>query len=368
MYLPSSLSEPIRWNNAHPSLIHARASSFCGRSRQRRGRLEPMRGEDPWATPDPLGEALHVLRMSGTFYCRSELTAPWGLYLPPEPHSMWFHVVNAGRCWLEVDGEEPRHLQSGDFALVPHGQGHRLVSEAGAAAPRVDGLEYDYASDRYAILRYGGGGAPTSLVCGTVRFGHPAAHNLVALLPRTIVIEAAWSPAPEADWMQSTLRLIAAEGRELRPGGEAVITRLSDILVIQAIRSWIAGDPAGQTGWLGALQDPRIGRAMSLVHRDPATPWSVASLARASAMSRSAFAARFTELVGEPVMRYVTRWRMQVAVDWLQHDETAVTELAARLGYESEAAFSRAFKRTVGISPGAARRATPDARPLTQTA
>ena len=141
--------------------------------------------------------------------------------------------------------------------------------------------------------------------------------------------------------------------RALRPGGEAVITRLSDILVIQAIRAWIAREPEGQTGWLGALQDPRIGQAMSLVHRDPAQPWSVASLARATAMSRSAFAARFTELVGEPVMRYVTRWRMQVALDWLQHDDVPVAELAARLGYESDAAFSRAFKRTIGISPGA---------------
>jgi AraC-like DNA-binding protein len=327
-----------------------------------------MRGDDPWTTPDPLGEALHFLRMSGTFYCRSELTAPWGLYLPPEPHSLWFHVVNAGRCWLEVDGADPRHLQPGDFALVPHGEGHRLCSEPGTPAPNVETLDYDYASDRYAILRHGGGGAPSSIVCGTVRFGHPAGHTLVALLPRTIVIEGAGSPTPEADWMQSTLRLIAAEGREVRPGGEAVITRLSDILVIQAIRSWIAGDPAGQTGWLGALQDPRIGRALSLVHRDPAQPWSVASLARETAMSRSAFAARFTQLVGEPVMQYVTRWRMQVALDWLQQDDVGVAELAARLGYESEAAFSRAFKRTVGISPGAARHATPDSLPLTQTA
>jgi AraC-like DNA-binding protein len=327
-----------------------------------------MRGEDPWTTPDPLGEALHVLRMSGTFYCRCELTAPWGLDMPPEPQSMWFHVVNSGQCWLEVDGDEPRHLQPGDFALVPHGQGHVLVSEPGVASPRVDGLDYDYASDRYAILRHGGGGAPTRIVCGTVRFGHPAARNLVALMPRMIVIAAAGASAPEADWMQSTLRLIAAEGRELRPGGEAVITRLSDILVIQAIRSWIAGDPAGQTGWLGALHDPRIGRAMSLVHRDPSKPWSVASLAQETAMSRSAFAARFTELVGEPVMKYVTRWRMQMAVDWLQEDDAAVAELAARLGYESEAAFSRAFKRSVGISPGASRRATLDAQPLDHTA
>ncbi len=321
-----------------------------------------MRGDDLWSTPDPLGEALHVLRMSGTFYCRSELTAPWGLDLPPEPGSLWFHVVTAGRCWLELDGHEPRELQRGDFALVPHGEGHVLRSGPGAPAPRVDGLDYDYASDRYAILRHGGGGAPTGIVCGTVRFGHPAARNLVALLPPTIVVEGAGAaPSPEADWMHSTLRLIAAEGRELRPGGEAVITRLSDILVIQAIRSWIADDPAGQTGWLGALQDPRIGRAMSLVHREPARPWAVASLARETAMSRSAFAARFTELVGEPVMQYVTRWRMQVALDWLQHDDVAVAALATRLGYESEAAFSRAFKRTMGLSPGAARRSPPAA-------
>jgi AraC-like DNA-binding protein len=320
-----------------------------------------VRGEDPWATPDPLGEALHVLRMSGTFYVRSELTAPWGLALPPDAGSLWFHVVNAGGGWLEVDGAEPRYMGPGDFALVPHGEGHVIRSEAGAPAPRVEALPHDYASDRYAVLRHGGGGAATSIVCGTVRFGHPAARNLVALLPKIIVVEAPATPVtpPEIEWMQSTLRLIAAEASALRPGGEAVITRLSDILVIQAIRAWIVRDPAGQTGWLGALQDPRIGRAMSLVHREPARRWSVASLARETAMSRSAFAARFTELVGEPVMRYVTRWRMHVALDWMQHDDVAVAELAARLGYDSEAAFSRAFKRAVGLSPGAARRSQP---------
>jgi AraC-like DNA-binding protein len=321
-----------------------------------------MRSGDPSTTSDPLGEALHFLRLAGSFYCRSELTAPWGLHLPPEPGSMWFHVVNTGRCWLDVDGHEPRQLQPGDFALVPHGEGHLLYSESGTPTPRFDELEYDYASDRYAILRQGGGQAPTSIVCGTVRFGHPAARSLVALLPRMIIIDGApGSQSPEADWMYSTLRLIAAEARELRPAGEAVITRLSDILVIQAIRSWITSDAVEQTGWLGALRDPRIGRAMSLVHRDPARPWSVASLAREITMSRSAFAARFTELVGEPVMRYVTRWRMQVALDLLHHDDLSVSELASRLGYDSEAAFSRAFKRTIGISPGTVRRTPPEA-------
>ena len=187
-----------------------------------------------------------------------------------------------------------------------------------------------------------------------MRFEHPAAENLIGSLPSTIHIEA--SSSPRLDWMESTLRLMAAEAGELRPGGEAVITRLGDILVIQAIRAWMDSDPAARTGWLGALQDPQIGRAISLIHRDPARDWTVASLADELAMSRSAFAARFTELVGEPVMRYVARWRMHVAVDALNEEGATVGELADRLGYRSEAAFSRAFKRVIGDSPGTVRR------------
>lgn len=306
------------------------------------------------ATFDPLGEALHFLRMSGAFYCRSELSAPWGFSVPPMDGCLWFHVVTSGRGWLEVDGLEPRLLQSGDLVLVPHGEGHRIWSESGVAVPTVLELSHEYESDLYAILRHGGGGADTSMVCGGVRFDHPAAHNLVALLPRVIAIEAARSS--RTDWVQSTIRLMASEAQELRPGGETVVTRLSDILVIQAIRSWIENDPAAQTGWLGALQDRQIGRAISLIHRDPARAWTVASLADASAMSRSAFAARFTELVDEPAMHYVARWRMHVAVDWLKEGDATVGELPSRLGYQSEAAFSRAFKRIIGVSPGAVRR------------
>jgi AraC-like DNA-binding protein len=126
--------------------------------------------------------------------------------------------------------------------------------------------------------------------------------------------------------------------------------------VIHAIRSWIAQDPAAQTGWLGALQDKQIGRIISVIHREPARTWTLESLAAEAAMSRSAFAARFTQLVGEPAMRYVTRWRMHMALTWLKENDTPVAELSQRLGYESEAAFSRAFKRYVGVSPGAARR------------
>ena len=237
---------------------------------------------------------------------------------------------------------------------MPHGEGHALRSDVGAPAPGILELEREQVSDRYEILRHGGGGTQTTLICGAVRFDHPAAQNLLEILPSAIHLEAAGSAQPE--WMQATLRLIAVEARELRPGGEAVITRLADILVVQTIRSWLDTDPAAQTGWLGALHDRQIGRAIALIHREPARPWTVASLAHELAMSRSAFAARFTELVGEPVMHYVARWRMQVALGSLRDEGATVAELANQLGYRSEAAFARAFKRVMGVPPGSVRR------------
>ncbi len=335
----------------YPVFMLTRPESVDGR---RGGRsFQPGDASDPWLVDDPLGEALHFLRMSGAFYCRSELTSPWGLTLPPMPDYLWFHVLPRARCWLETEGADPRLLQPGDFALVPHGVGHQLRSEPDAPAPFILDLEREQVSERYEILRHGGGGAPATMICGAVRFSHPAARHLIRLLPRTLHMEAANSPT--FDWMQSTLRLIAAEAAERLPGGESVITRLADVLVILAIRRWIESDPGGQKGWLGALQDPQIGRAMTLVHRDPGRSWTVASLAQEVAMSRSAFAARFSELVGEPVMRYVTRWRMQVALSALEEGSATVKQLAYRLGYASEAAFRRAFKRVMGVPPGAIR-------------
>ena len=310
-----------------------------------------MQTQDAWASVDPLGEALHFLRMSGAFYCRTEMTAPWGMALPAMKHCLMFHFVAAGRCWLEMDGAAPRLLQPGDLALVPHGEGHRLVGEPGADAARLFDLPREILSDRYEIVRHGGGGQATHLVCGAMRFDHPAATHLVGLLPQVICIEA--SNAPRADWIHGTLRLMAAEASEIRPGGEAVLTRLADILVIQAIRSWIAHDPAAQTGWLAALQDKQIGRAIALINREPARAWSLQTLAGAVAMSRSAFAARFTALAGMPAMQYVARWRMHLALGWLEEHDEPLASLASRVGYQSEAAFSRAFKRFMGVPPGA---------------
>lgn len=308
---------------------------------------------DPWGPKDPLGEALHVLRMSGAYYCRSELSAPWGLALPAMKGYMWFHVVTHGRGWLEVEGSEPCLLDPGAFALVPHGEGHVVRSERTATVRSIADVPLEQVSERYEVLRHGGGGLLTTMICGAVRFDHPAAQDLVALMPGVICLE---PPASlDSEWMHMTLRLMATEAEALRPGGETVITRLSDVLVVQAIRAWIGEDSAARRGWIGALHDPQIGKAISLVHRDPARAWTVESLAHEVALSRSAFAARFSELVGDSPMAYVTRWRMQVARAWLVEADLTVSQVAARLGYGSEAAFNRAFKRTVGVPPGAVR-------------
>lgn len=303
---------------------------------------------------DPLGESLHFLRMSGTFYSRGEFTAPWGIVLPPFGNSLIFHVVTSGRCILEVDGAEPCVLQPGELVLVPHGEGHRLASDLGVPGVRLFDLPHEQVSPRYDTLRIDGGGAGAGLICGVIRFDHPAGRHLIDLLPRVIHIDS--TSSLQREWLQSTLRIMAAEARELGPGGEALITRLADILVIQAIRSWIDQAPEAKTGWLGALRDPKIGRAITLIHSDPARAWTVERLASEVAMSRSAFASRFTGLVGETPMHYVARWRIYAATNALREERATVGEVAARSGYRSEAAFSRAFKRFMGVSPGILRR------------
>lgn len=319
-----------------------------------------MKAKDLLRPVDPLGEALQFLRMNGSLYCSSELTAPWALDMPVFEDCLMFHVVTAGECWLAVPGLPARRLRPGELALVPPGKdsgtGHVLCSDPGVPAVRLFDLPRQAVSERHEVLRHGGGGAATRIVCGLVRFENPAAYRLVSLLPGLLILEA--DDPVQAEWMQPTLRLMAVEAAALRPGGEMVVTRLADLLVVQAIRSWMARDPAAQTGWLGALQDKQVGRALALIHRDPARAWTVASLAAEVAMSRSAFAGRFSARVGEPVMQYLARWRMHLALMQLREDDLPLGDLASRHGYQSEAAFSRAFKRVVGVSPGSARQAS----------
>ncbi|MEM9419126.1 MAG: AraC family transcriptional regulator [Planctomycetota bacterium] len=309
-----------------------------------------QRPADAWVSSDPLGQALDFLRMDGVFYCRSEFTEPWGLDLPPMPDCLMFHVVTEGRCVMLTSDPEPLELQEGVFTLVPHGEGHVVASSPGAEATNLFETERYHVTDRYERLVHGGGGTPCQMICGAVHMDHPVAERLVSLLPQTVRFDT--SDPDRADTAQGILKVMASEVERPRPGSEAVIARLADTLVIQAIRTWIEDDPAAQTGWLAAIKDPQIGQALQSLHQDPERPWTVEDLAEEAAMSRSAFSARFSELVGETPMRYVRGWKMQVAAALLKSEGATVAELAFRLGYESEAAFSRAFKSVMKVSPG----------------
>ncbi len=310
------------------------------------------------APADPLGEALHLLRLTGCVYARSELTAPWGIDLPPLEGHMMLHILTSGRCWLMSDGIEPRLLERGSVVLVPHGLGHQLADAPDRRCVDFFDLPIERVTERYERLQWGGGGESCRLICVVVRFDHAAAERLVDALPPVLQIDA-WDGGDDR-WLGDTLRFIAREAEALRPGGETVITRLADILAIQVIRHWLTSrsdaELATENGWLAGLRDDRLGRAIAAMHREPGRDWTLATLAQAGAMSRSAFAARFTEVVGEPAMRYLTRWRLQVARAALRDGDESLAVIADRCGYRSEAAFCRAYKREFAVSPGSDRR------------
>ncbi|WP_315097294.1 AraC family transcriptional regulator [uncultured Cellulomonas sp.] len=314
--------------------------------------MAPTVVDPPGSSVDPVGEALHHLRVTGVFYSRTEADGPWAVDMPAFRDCISFHVITAGEAWVEVEGADPVRLVRGDLALVPHGRGHALRSAPGVPSlGQVDELPQEYLSENYSVLRHLGSGPRTELVCGVLSVDGAASRLLLDLLPSVVHVDG----ASAGSWMADTLALMAAELTHARPGGEAVTTRLADILVIQSIRAWLDAQRE-TTGWLGALREPQLGAAITAVHREPGRPWTVATMAREATMSRSAFSARFTEVVGEPAMQYVTRVRMHVAADRLGRGRATVREVAAELGYDSEAAFSRAYKREVGTSPGRTRR------------
>ena len=314
----------------------------------------------PWhhgeVLPDALtvpavADALRHITVTGVFYCPSYLREPWGGTLPAMPGCVWFHAVTSGRCELVVGGERFQ-LQAGDLALVPHGAGHVIEAGGPTAYPVIPDLPHEEQSDNYAVLRYGDDGPLTEMVCGGLRLEHPSARHLLDGLPPLVHVRTVRRTV-----LGATLDLLAEEvaGRDV--GSEAVISRLSDILVIQAIRHWITGAEATGSPWLTAMGDPQIGPALAALHAAPGAPWTVRSLAARAAMSRSAFAARFRELLGQPVMGYLTELRMQLAVDLLHRSGRTVSDVATAVGYESEASFSRVFKRHLGTTPRQVRQA-----------
>lgn len=304
---------------------------------------------------DPLGDVLHMLKLNGTLYCRAELAAPWGVALPEMDNSILFIVIMSGQGWMRLAGRAPVLVREGGMVVLPRGTPVDLVSaKEGRAVPLFD-LPATKVSERYEMMEIAGPGPVTKAMTGVISFDDVAARRLVDLLPEVLIVDR-WDAAAET-WLRSTLDLISHEAAALKPGGEAVITRLADILIIQAIRGWLDSATEAQSGWLAALRDPQMGRALAAIHKAPGEDWTLEQLARLAGMSRSGFAARFSDMVGQPAMRYLTDWRMQRARLAIVDGRDALGQIARDAGYQSEAAFGRAFKQAFGSSPGSLRRA-----------
>jgi AraC-like DNA-binding protein len=308
----------------------------------------------PWELTDPLTEALYQVRMRGAFYSWTEASAPGSVEMPQLPDTLSFHIVARGTACLEVAGQEPVELAQGQLALVPRGIGHRISTEVGApVVGRADLLPQTMIGDSFSLLRLGPPDREVSLalLCGVVAFDSSAVQNVLTVLPPVIRVDSRAHPM-----MAALLPLLAGELREPRPGGDAVATRLADVLVVETVRAWLVDQADDVTGWVAALRDPQLGAALAAVHRAPGDPWSLELLAARARMSRSSFAGRFAEVVGMPPMTYVADTRMRAARTMLAEGAT-VAAVASALGYGSEAAFSRAFSRVTGRTPGQARRA-----------
>ena len=315
--------------------------------------VTPRTDPDLPPSSDPLGEVLQLLQLTGVLYCNAEFTDPWGIEVPELPGVMNVEVVTSGHCWLEIEGETPVFLPQGSLVLIPRGRRHKLRGNPGDRTTWLEDIPIERIGDRFEIMRFGGGGRPTEVTYYGVRFDPYLADRLIRLLPEMLHLR---THVDDGSWLHSTIRFIAQEARHRLPGSETVITRLADILVIQAIRSWIESVREEEHGWIAALHDRQVGKAMSLMHRQPERDWRVASLAHEIGMSRSGFAARFTALVGEPVLQYLTGLRMQLAHRELRETRDTLAQIAERVGYQSEPAFNRAFKRVVGMPPGAVRK------------
>lgn len=298
---------------------------------------------------DIVADVVAATRRSSVIYCRSTFHAPWGIAVPPGVLAS-FHVVTSGACWLVPDGGEPVQLTRGDVVLVPTGVGHAVVDSPGRpVTPLAELIGGPVGETAPRELVLPGPGPATGLLCGGYLLDAGPRHPLTAVLPPVVRVGAGQA---RGTGLGAAVGLLCAEAEGTDPGAPAVIASLIELLFVYVLRAWLAEQGRACAGWVRALYDPVVGAALALVHAHPGRAWSVASLARAVGVPRATFARRFAALTGQPPMGYVTSWRMAVAARLLRERRQPLREVAAAVGYDSEFAFARAFKRTVGHAPG----------------
>ena len=314
-------------------------------------------------TMDALSEVLRAVRLTGAIFFDVQASAPWvaetpqggsivEAMFPGSDHLICYHVITQGSCWADVPGEAPVRLGAGDVILLPQGDTHVLSSEIGLRRTPNMALyrrpENGVMPTRVAICETPGTVAmPTAqFVCGFLGCDTKPYNPLLAALPRVIRV------GPDSGGATAAfIQLALSESRQPRIGAQGVLSRLSELMFVDVVRQYLESLPEGRTNWLSGLRDPYVGRALTALHEDPARDWNLEALAQVAALSRSAFAERFAEFVGQPPMQYLANWRMQLATNYLRNGHEGIAAVANRVGYDSEAAFSRAFKKVVGTPP-----------------
>jgi AraC-like DNA-binding protein len=316
---------------------------------------------------------LRAVRLTGAVYFDFELSSPWVAEAPPSAkiaavvmpgaqRVIEYHVIARGGCWAQLIGEEPMRLREGDVIVFPQGDPHVLSSAPGMRASPDLSMFQRGSRPLPLVYEVGGGGEDrVRVVCCFLGCDERPYNPLLAALPRVIHLSAR-GPQGAVGSLNALMNLAIAESGAGRTGGENVLARLSELMFVEMIREYLETLPAAHKSWLGGLRDPIAGQALAAMHADPSADWTVEGLARAAGVSRSVLAERFTDTVGQPPMQYLALWRMQLASRLLA-DGGQVAGVAAAVGYESEAAFSRAFSKIVGQTPGAWRRERAAPRP-----
>ncbi len=314
---------------------------------------------------DALSQTLRVVRLVGAIFINAKFTAPWAYQSPKaaaaapllEPGAeqvVIFHLITEGECYVELADEPAVHLRGGDVVVFPQGDAHVMSSAPGVPLARGARLDQVLAR-RPRQLVYGGGGKTTRLVCGYLACDLRLAQMLFAGLPSLLKVNVRGSTA--GAWLEASLRYALAEARSPRPGGAGVLAKLSEVLFIEVLRLYMNEQSTGRIGWLAGVGDRIVGGALNALHARPAHAWTLDELAQACGTSRSVLAERFAALVGNSPMQYLTQWRMLLAANLLCGSNAPLSRIAADVGYQTDTAFSRAFRREFGAPPAAWRRA-----------